>query len=271
MHKARERKDGDPGEAAPRRSAAGIAVGDTFSEWTTLEASATTRGRILCRCKCGTERLVAVSSLVYGASKSCGAGRGRMGAAGRVYMKAGEVYERLTVLEDVAYSTDRANCRCACGTLKDVKAINLRTAQVRSCGCLRRELRTVHGMSDDPVYKAWYAMIERTTNPRNASWLHYGGRGITVCERWQGSPEGLYNFVADVGPKPPGTSLDRIDNDGNYEPGNVQWATPRQQGDNRRKVSDLTAKIQELQAQVLRLESRRQRPTVPAEAQDALF
>jgi hypothetical protein len=81
-------------------------------------------------------------------------------------------------------------------------------------------------------YRAWWNMLRRCTDPKCGSWKHYGGRGITVCARWTDSFE---NFLSDVSPRPcRGYSLDRIDNDGNYEPGNVRWATPYEQSTNRR-------------------------------------
>jgi hypothetical protein len=80
-------------------------------------------------------------------------------------------------------------------------------------------------------------MIDRCTNPKNKAWRYYGGRGIKVCDHWNPKRGGSFeNFLAYMGPRPPATSIDRIDNDGNYEPGNCQWATPKQQGRNTRRV-----------------------------------
>jgi hypothetical protein len=88
-----------------------------------------------------------------------------------------------------------------------------------------------HNGGPTPTYRSWQAMRQRCTNPTNASWAHYGGRGITVCERWQDSFE---SFLADMGERPTGRTLDRVDVDGNYEPGNCRWATPLEQARNKR-------------------------------------
>lgn len=86
-----------------------------------------------------------------------------------------------------------------------------------------------HGMTGTPTYRAWAAMKNRCQNPRNVKFPRYGGRGIRVCLRWSMS---FSTFLSDMGKKPTGKSIDRIDNDGNYEPGNCRWATPKQQSAN---------------------------------------
>jgi hypothetical protein len=136
--------------------------------------------------------------------------------------------------------------RCECGQEKPVRGADLRSGHVTSCGCLSRP----HGMFGTPEYSAWVAMIQRCTNPRNSQHRLYGGRGITVCERWA---ESFPAFLADMGPRPSAThSLDRYPNNstGNYEPGNCRWATQTEQARNKRtshvlSVSGVSATIAE--------------------------
>lgn len=147
---------------------------------------------------------------------------------------------RLTVSrksERVAKQAVWWECRCECGNEVVVRTVDLtRTKRpTRSCGCLRRdrlsETATTHGMSRTPEFNSWSGMIARCSNPNSKSYPRYGGRGITVSPKWRDS---FASFYADVGPRPgPGYSLDRIDPDGNYEPGNCRWASTVDQARNK--------------------------------------
>lgn len=149
----------------------------------------------------------------------------------------GETFGRLTVVSREGGS--KWNCECLCGNYTTVRSYNLKSGATKSCGCLSAELSAVrklkHGHARlgraTPEYKAWAAAIERCTNPKKRNWNRYGGRGVAVCEEWLYSFE---EFLAHVGLRPSSRhSLDRYpNNDGNYEPGNVRWATPEEQGRN---------------------------------------
>jgi hypothetical protein len=125
-------------------------------------------------------------------------------------------------------------CQCDCGKTAVVISTSLRLGQSRSCGCLHRELLSArlktHGKSHTTEYMSWHAMHQRCINDKHIAWEHYGGRGIKVCKRWQD----FETFLADMGKRPEGLSLDRINNDGDYEPANCRWSSPKEQSNNRR-------------------------------------
>jgi len=129
-------------------------------------------------------------------------------------------------------------CRCSCGTELSVRGYCLRRGQTKSCGCLRGENGkrdwTTHGLSKTPEYNSWISMVRRCTDPNNEKYPDYGARGITVCRRWLESVE---NFIQDMGKMPGrGYTIDRINNDEGYEPGNCRWATAEMQANNQRRT-----------------------------------
>jgi len=151
----------------------------------------------------------------------------------------GKKYGKLLVTEEIVNPSQATRwiCVCDCGTSKSVLAHNLKTGNVKSCGCLARQKRENephkirHGLSGTAEYRAWRAMKQRCKNPKNPQYKHYGGRGITVCDSWDKS---FSNFIQDMGHRPDGKSLDRIDNNLGYEKDNCKWSTIEEQLGNRR-------------------------------------
>lgn len=137
----------------------------------------------------------------------------------------------------------RYACQCDCGHALIVRGVSLQSGATTSCGCFHREkvgaANRTHGMSGaTPEYRAWAHMLRRCYTPTTREYRHYGGRGIKVCDRWR---ESFENFYADMGPRPTADhSIDRIDNDGDYEPKNCRWTTAGVQARNTRKNVNLT-------------------------------
>lgn len=190
-----------------------------------------------CLCDCGKETEVDTYSITSGVTKSCGCLRKRPQAEDI----SGNRYGRLVAKEIVRTPDDKGKvrwlCVCDCGNEKIVRKNLLVTGSTKSCGCMVKESNNkIHGLSDTREYGIYKNMLRRCFVKTDAEYHNYGGRGITVCDRWmESSHQGLYNFLEDMGKCPEGMSLDRIDVSGNYCNENCRWATGSEQMYNQRK------------------------------------
>lgn len=200
-------------------------TGQVFGRLTAVAYGGKPNGRVhqwYCSCSCGKSVRVCTSNLSKGNSTSCGCHRLELLSSKADLV--GRVFGRLTVMSYyLGRGSDRSgwNCQCTCGTLKRVQTTHLLIGATQSCGCYGREAKTTHGRSQNcSEYATWRGMWDRCTNPNNKNYQSYQGR--CPPESWRD----FAVFYAELGPKPsPKHSLDRVNNDRPYGPGNCRWAT----------------------------------------------
>jgi hypothetical protein len=216
-------------------------IGKRFGRWVVLAYAQDQKWS--CVCDCGARAVVNGQNLRKGRTKSCGCLSRELHRIDLVGKRFGRWIVR-------AYAGgEKWSCVCDCGARAVLYGHNLRTGRTKSCGCLRKELATKHGMERSKEYRAWSSMKQRCFNPNAPAFKNYGGRGISVCKDWF-SFEG---FFPDMGACPPGLSLDRIDVNGNYESSNCRWANASQQNRNRRPPRTRTAAKRRRREQVERM------------------
>jgi hypothetical protein len=220
------------------------------------------RTKAKCLCDCGNEKIITLDHIKRGSTSSCGCLRG-------LSIRVGQKIDRLFVLEIIPHHYDgnkrvesKALCRCDCGVIKTYYIHNI-LKNTKSCGCLKRDIASTknfkHGLSNHPLYWLWHRINNRCYNKNAKGYLNYGGRGIN--NYWKDDVIGFVNYIKTIlGPKPTKKhSLDRINNNENYEPDNIRWATPKEQCNNKthayqRYIEKLEKKNKELEKKVKTLE-----------------
>lgn len=147
----------------------------------------------------------------------------------------GKKFNKLYVIKRVEnnkHNSIQYLCKCDCGNTAIVLKDNLKNSITKSCGCIKKGINKTHGKSSHELYATWHTMKRRCYDTKCKDYKDYGGRGIKVCSRWL---ESITNFIEDMGQRPKGHTIDRIDNNGNYEPNNCHWVDRKHQQRNTRK------------------------------------
>lgn len=221
-----------------------IKIGDVFGKLTVIsfpEGGPRAAKKAGFRCECGTEKEIKLGHVTGGATVSCGC------VKRKTYVNAGDVYGRLTVVNAQPVRMGghlKILCQCECGAEKLIGLWDVAHGGIRSCGCLVAEqIRTLnlkHGDEGTRLYSIWHGINARCKIPSAGPYSRYGGRGIAVCPEWSESFVAFRDWAISAGYEPE-LQIDRIDNDGDYEPTNCRWVTPMENANNRGNHRMLTA------------------------------
>lgn len=219
-------------------------IGKVFGKWAVLrQVKVEQKTKCVfkyfeCRCECGFIKNVRASDLRTGKATQCKSCSYKMRTNNTVSPLIGQKFSKWTVLSYEGKKYNSANvlkCRCECGNERLLIQSKLVSGSTKECvpcaNTKNNKLRAKHNMVDTSTYNIWRSMTKRCRDPKAKSYNCYGGRGIKVCDKWLT----FTNFYADMGTRPEGHEIDRINNDGNYEPGNCRWVTPKVNANNRRK------------------------------------
>lgn len=210
-----------------------VLAGQRFGSWTTINI--TTHGphtAWVCKCDCGTIKTIIQNALINGKTSRCRRCylKGPRGPHAFIH-KIGDRFGKLVIISQFKEQTEHGPCsmysmKCDCGNIKIIEAgmLNfLKTQMCRPCALAKRG-HSDHGMSFTPTYQIWEGMKRRCHNPKAPKYEYYGGKGIRLCARWHK----FENFLEDMGERPTNLVIDRIDSDKDYEPGNCQWITAKE-------------------------------------------
>lgn len=202
-----------------------LEIGQKFNRWTIIEPM-TSSHEWKCKCNCGNIGIVKSSALVREMSKSCGCLTKELSRQRSIF-QPGTVFGKLTIISVISH--DKFECKCVCGDTRDLYRESIIRGTFKGCKCNPK-------ISTHPLHGMFYSMMSRCHRPHDRNYINYGARGIRVYDEWRDNPAKFFQWMDDnLGPKPSHQySLDRIDNNKGYEPGNLKWATPQEQNLNRR-------------------------------------